>query len=446
MLNSKLTHVITFVLFQWITLAYSFGDVGEPCAKVTGMFGIVSYNQGYNITNDQKLNQGSEIRTGENSRIELVLKDKSIIEIGDNSQFTLTACEIIQDSNNINLELEFGILRVKVSKDFKSQRREFNLKTPTSVLGVRGTEFYVIWQQDSSGIVAERISVSEGQVEVTSLFDQTNPSLLIEHGNEFRAEGKIQDLGAEASLEPIGSPQIDTFTSSEREELEEYFQLEYVRSEESSENIERGLDSNLEEKTQEEEESGIDFKHEDAFIDNYEAIRSEHYVRRAILSTIVNTIGKFEFNRIYLNHLMGFSSVYQQQTGAIKFTKYTSGMQGLSVGYVTNKGHAFELGLEVSAVSNIFGGYRYIWRPETFSLWPFAGIGIGTEISSVRLSQGPSEAESYGRLGGIKQMGFGALGVLIPIVEVGIKAEVRFTFYGLDRMVLSQGVGLIVFL
>lgn len=190
----------------------------------------------------------------------------------------------------------------------------------------------------------------------------------------------------------------------------------------------------------------MDFDHEDAFIDQQEAVRSEHYVRRAILSTIVNTTGKFEFNRIYLNHLMGFSAIYQMQNGPIKFTKYTSGMQGIALGYVTKKGHAFELGLEASAVSNVYGGYRYIWRPERLTVWPFAGLGIGTEMASIKLSNGPAEAENYGKLGGLKQMGFATAGLLIPIVEVGIKAEVRALFYGLDRMVLSQGLGLVVFL
>jgi len=198
--------------------------------------------------------------------------------------------------------------------------------------------------------------------------------------------------------------------------------------------------------SQEAEQAEIDFENEDAFIDSQEAVRSEHYVRRAILSTIVNTTGKFEFGRMYLNHLMGFSAIYQQQNGPIRFTKYTSGMQGLSLGYVNRKGHAFELGLEVSAVSNLYGGYKYIWRPEKISAWPFLGLGIGSEISSVRLSQGPVEAENYSRFGGMKQMAFGTLGVMIPIVEVGIKAEMRATFYALDRMVLSQGLGLIIFL
>jgi hypothetical protein len=198
--------------------------------------------------------------------------------------------------------------------------------------------------------------------------------------------------------------------------------------------------------SQETEQAEIDFENEDAFIDSQEAIRSEHYVRRAILSTIVNTTGKFEFSRLYINHLMGFSAIYQQQNGPIRFTKYTSGMQGLSLGYVNRRGHAFELGLEVSAVSNLYGGYKYIWRPEKISAWPFLGLGIGTEISSVRLSQGPIEAENYSKFGGMKQMAFGTLGVMIPIVEVGIKAEMRATFYALDRMVLSQGLGLIIFL
>jgi hypothetical protein len=195
-----------------------------------------------------------------------------------------------------------------------------------------------------------------------------------------------------------------------------------------------------------EEIPDIDFEHEDAFIDTTEAVRSEHYMRRAILSTIVNTTGKFEFNRLYINHLMGFSAIYQQKTGPINFTKYTSGMQGLSLGYISARGHSFDLGVEFSAVSNIYGGYRYVWRPSKISIWPYLGLGVGTEISSLKLSEGPSQAMVYDQLGGMQHMGFATVGVLIPIVEVGIKIEMRGNFYALDRLVLTQGLGLIIFL
>ncbi|MFM8316368.1 MAG: hypothetical protein ACKOA8_18980 [Deltaproteobacteria bacterium] len=210
--------------------------------------------------------------------------------------------------------------------------------------------------------------------------------------------------------------------------------------------LRQGASGESEQKQDKDFEAEIDFDNEDAFIDVEEAVRTEHYVRRAILSTVVNTIGKPEFNRFYINHLMGFSAIYQQKKGPIKFEKYTSGMQGLAFGFVTKGGHSLEVGLEFSAVSNVYGGYRYIWRPEHFSMWPFLGVGFGTQMKSLQLSKGPTNAENYDKLGGMQQMGFGSFGVLIPVVEVGIKAEVRTLFYGLNRLVLSSGLGLIVYL
>lgn len=183
----------------------------------------------------------------------------------------------------------------------------------------------------------------------------------------------------------------------------------------------------------------VDFETPEAFIDQNDALGSKQYVRRAILSSVIESTNKFAFDRLYLNHLMGFSAVFQKT----HFAKFVTGVQGLSVGYITENGHAFEGGLELSAVSNVFGGYRYVMRPEKFSLWPFMGAGLGMEVASIKFADGPPEAESYD---GMKSMLFTTLGVLVPLVDVGIKAEVRFGFYGFDRLVMSTGVGVIVFL
>ena len=188
----------------------------------------------------------------------------------------------------------------------------------------------------------------------------------------------------------------------------------------------------------EESTAGIDFEHEDSFIDNSDAVRSKQYVRRAILSTVIRETSRFDFSRWYVNHLMGFSAIYQRT----RFAKFTSGMQELSVGYVTEGGHAFEGGLELSAVSNIFVGYRYFFRPKSFTLWPYVGAGVGEEIHLIDFAEGPPQAQNYS---GQKEMGFGTLGVLLPLVDVGIKAEARFNFYGMDRWVLTTGVGAILF-
>ncbi len=183
----------------------------------------------------------------------------------------------------------------------------------------------------------------------------------------------------------------------------------------------------------------LDFENPDTLIDANEGLRKKHFVRRAILSAMAQHTSRFEFDRPYINHLMGFSAVFQRTL----FTKFVTGVQGLSAGYITERGHGFEAGFELASVSNVFVGYRKIFRPETLGLWPFLGGGVGTEVTGLRFADGPTQAPQYD---GMRQMGFGTVGFLIPLVDLGIKAEARFNFYGTDRLVLSSGVGVIFFL
>ncbi len=166
-----------------------------------------------------------------------------------------------------------------------------------------------------------------------------------------------------------------------------------------------------------------------------EALRSKQYVHRAILSTVIRETTPFGYNRLYINHLMGFSQVYQK---GLNYAKYSTALQGLSVGYVIGGGHGLELGLELSAVSCVFAGYRYFYRPEKFSIWPFAGGGVGAEVPKLSFSDGPPEQQFYD---GRRQMLFVTMGLLVPLVDIGLKAEVRFDFYGADRTVFTEGIG-----
>ena len=183
----------------------------------------------------------------------------------------------------------------------------------------------------------------------------------------------------------------------------------------------------------------LDFEHPDAVIDPIEGLKNKHFVRRAILSSLAKHTSRFDFERPYINHLMGFSAVFQRTL----FTKFVTGIQAISAGYITEGGHGFEAGFEFAAISNIFAGYRHIFRPETFSLWPFLGGGAGTEITSLRFADGPPQNAQYT---GLRQMAFATIGFLVPLVDIGIKAEARFNFYGTDRLVLASGVGVIFFL
>lgn len=190
-----------------------------------------------------------------------------------------------------------------------------------------------------------------------------------------------------------------------------------------------------------EDTKGVDFKHEETFIDLEDAVKSREFVHRQVLSSVIETTSNFEMGRFYVNHLMGFSAVWQ--TGPQPFARYSTALQGLAVGYLTQGGHGLELGAEFSNVSNIYGGYRFFWEISSIKIWPFLGAGVGYQMDSMRLAEGPPQAAAYF---GSKSMGFGTLGIFIPLVDVGFKAEVRLHVYGKDRVVFTQGIGAILFL
>ncbi|MBY0371605.1 hypothetical protein K2X33_13035 [bacterium] len=183
-----------------------------------------------------------------------------------------------------------------------------------------------------------------------------------------------------------------------------------------------------------------DFEHDNTFIDVSDALRSKQYVHRAILTSLVRDTNRFRVGRIYLSHMMGFNQVWQRGD---TYAKYSSGLQGLAIGWVSPWGHGIEVGGELSAVSNIMVSYKYFIRPQDFSLWGVVGAGFGTEVRAVGFADGPPEAAQYV---GSQQMGFLSLGLLVPTLEVGFKGEVRLNFYGMDRIVFTSGVGLILFL
>lgn len=188
----------------------------------------------------------------------------------------------------------------------------------------------------------------------------------------------------------------------------------------------------------------LDLEHENTYLDIHQALQSEKFVHRAVLSALIEKTSGVSFNRLYLNHLMGFTAVMQKAgTPGVEFMKFNKAAQGVSIGYVFDGGHGIEAGVEISGVSSLFAGYRFFWQSAGLSFWPMAGLGAGMELSGVRISDVPVEAERYV---GKDYMGFLTLGLLVPLIDVGLKVEFRGQFYGSDRIVLSQGVGAIIFL
>lgn len=111
-----------------------------------------------------KIEAGSEIRTAAQGRIRMQFIDGSVVILSDSS--TLRVAQFDVDENkqrkSASFELDVGLISQKVAP---STAGSWNVRTPTVVTAVRGTEFIIEVQPDS----ATNVSIQSGAVSVNSL-------------------------------------------------------------------------------------------------------------------------------------------------------------------------------------------------------------------------------------------------------------------------------------
>lgn len=88
---------------------------------------------------------GNRILTGERSTAALTLRDGSLLSMGPNSQLTLSefSFDATTHEGNVLLSLLHGSLRVVTGLIARLRPEQVKVITPTTVIGVRGTDFIV---------------------------------------------------------------------------------------------------------------------------------------------------------------------------------------------------------------------------------------------------------------------------------------------------------------
>ena len=104
---------------------------------------------------------GDKILTSEESRCEIRMYDDSVIRLGENSEFDVNEVTVKEKTLGGKAKLKKGSLWNNLIK-LKTGDRSIKVKTPTSVMAVRGTVFRVDAQSESS----TSVMVYEGAVDV----------------------------------------------------------------------------------------------------------------------------------------------------------------------------------------------------------------------------------------------------------------------------------------
>lgn len=118
----------------------------------------------------QKVFPGDTIETKEEARAKVVMLDKNVINISPNSKFEFQKYEYDPDQNKKGalLNVIYGKIRMTVNQKYDDEKNKFQVKTKTSVAGVRGTDFLVSFNRTTE---ASKVVTFQGQVAVGQSLD-----------------------------------------------------------------------------------------------------------------------------------------------------------------------------------------------------------------------------------------------------------------------------------
>jgi hypothetical protein len=162
--------------------------IGDPIGKVARIRGkivIVHKNDsiGYWAAKDLPLFAGDDLFSRERGRAKLSFKDGSLITLGAESHLTLTRNIFAPKKKHRSGFVEMGIGKVRFTirklTDFKNS--EYKIKTETSVIGVRGSDFLVVVTRKDGDPVTRITTFEDTELEVRGLLDPENAVIIYEN-------------------------------------------------------------------------------------------------------------------------------------------------------------------------------------------------------------------------------------------------------------------------
>ena len=134
---------------------------------------------------------GTTILTEKNDSVELKLPNGSIIRIHENTNFTIIAIQGEKGATKNEFELQVGKFRAVVGKIAGDE--QYNFRSGSTLCGVRGTDtgMEALPDPNGQGILAPKVFVFGGLVEVSKLDEKGNPisSLLLKSGEWVDTSG-----------------------------------------------------------------------------------------------------------------------------------------------------------------------------------------------------------------------------------------------------------------
>jgi FecR protein len=167
MKNSKRSHILNLSVFLITSLFFSFAQA----QAVHGVFRVVKGDVKIIKSADKseaaakigmKVLPSDTIVAGKDSRAKIIMIDNNEINVSPDSKIQIQSYEYKpkEDKKTVLLNVVYGKVRAKVNQKYEGENT-FQVKTPSAVAGVRGTDFMTSYDKGSR---ETRIVTFEGKV------------------------------------------------------------------------------------------------------------------------------------------------------------------------------------------------------------------------------------------------------------------------------------------
>ncbi len=171
-----------------------------------------------------EVNEKDTITTHSNAKAQIFFKDKTVITIGKDSEFTISEFILKKGEEKASFSVSKGLFKAMTGAVGQKYPEKFSIKTRTTSIGIRGTHFFgkisseqdsiactqgaITVQSDAGGLPVE---VNAGEITFVALGDLPTPP------RAFSAQ-EIQQISS--SLDE-SSEEMTTETTTENEKMQE---------------------------------------------------------------------------------------------------------------------------------------------------------------------------------------------------------------------------------
>jgi len=153
------------IFFFFLTLtAFLWSNIGNIGA-LKGTATVTRSSSTLNVKNGMLLKIKDKIITAAKSRVQVILKDNTVVTIGPNSTFVFDAYKLGgKDDSEVKMHIDRGFFRSVTGKIGKLAPERFKVKTASATIGIRGTDFSALISEGKETITCYkgRIIVSIG--------------------------------------------------------------------------------------------------------------------------------------------------------------------------------------------------------------------------------------------------------------------------------------------